>query len=394
MAKVYDNATDLITFARLQSQNTTSGSSYLGSDGLLKFAAEDEPRIEYAADGSLKGLLIEEQRTNLVANSQLGGAVVGVVGSGGALPTGWSSVAFNTVEVMEIDTFQGVPRIRIKATCDHTGGGGPIYPRIEIGSYSPSASTTYNYSAWVMDGPDRSSIEADLLVPDGVGNFLSVDCSGATEMTQFSGSATTAAGATGTHTIRVAHRVLAGDVGVSDFYISMPQLEEGSFATSYIPTSGSQQTRSADVASIPVSAFGYNDQAGTWVVNWTNGPDVTDDQQYLLLITGPDGNLVYSNAGATSSYAYDGSNVLAHGSWVADQEQTIAVAMSPTEVSSSLDGAAVNSSAQNGNLTADRSRTVYLGDREASPRPLNGHIKSIQYYPRRLTNTQLQELTS
>lgn len=176
--------------------------------------------------------------------------------------------------------------------------------------------------------------------------------------------------------------------------VAEAQLEEGSFPTSYIPTSGSQQTRSADVASIPVTAFGYNDQAGTWVVNWTNGPDVTAGQQYLLFITGPGGNLVYSNAGNAASYAYDGSNVLAHGSWVADQEQTIAVAMSPTEVSSSLDGAAVNSSAQNGNLTADRSRTVYLGDREASPRPLNGHIKSLKYYPRRLTNTQLQELTA
>ena len=394
MAKVYDNATDLITFARLQSQNTTSGSSYLGSDGLLKFAAEDEPRIEYAADGSLKGLLIEEQRTNLVANSQLGGAVVGVVGSGGALPTGWSSVAFNTVEVMEIDTFQGVPRIRIKATCDHTGGGGPIYPRIEIGSYSPSASTTYNYSAWVMDGPDRSSIEADLLVPDGVGNFLSVDCSGATEMTQFSGSATTAAGATGTHTIRVAHRVLAGDVGVSDFYISMPQLEEGSFATSYIPTSGSQQTRSADVASIPVSAFGYNQQAGTVVVEASSNYSPQSMVPFSLGNFG-DGVWVAAGSGVGGEFACRTASVTQFsidvGSTVTGTFHKTAGAYKENDAAASFDGSPVGTDPS---VTVPSVSTAYIGTLGGSTSPLNGHIKSLSYFPRRLTDAQLQELTS
>jgi hypothetical protein len=38
--------------------------------------------------------------------------------------------------------------------------------------------------------------------------------------------------------------------------------------------------------------------------------------------------------------------------------------------------------------------TLSIGKDESSNYWLNGHIKSIQYYPRRLTNTQLQELTS
>jgi hypothetical protein len=37
---------------------------------------------------------------------------------------------------------------------------------------------------------------------------------------------------------------------------------------------------------------------------------------------------------------------------------------------------------------------LIIGDGQTSPRYLNGHIKSIKYYPRRLTNAQLQELTS
>ena len=63
MAKYYSSATDLITFTR------GSSATYIGSDGTQQTAASDEPRIEYAADGTLKGLLIEEQRTNLLLNS-------------------------------------------------------------------------------------------------------------------------------------------------------------------------------------------------------------------------------------------------------------------------------------------------------------------------------------
>jgi hypothetical protein len=43
------------------------------------------------------------------------------------------------------------------------------------------------------------------------------------------------------------------------------QLEAGSFPTSYISTAGAAASRSDDVASIPTSAFGYNQKAGTVV---------------------------------------------------------------------------------------------------------------------------------
>ena len=54
----------------------------------------------------------------------------------------------------------------------------------------------------------------------------------------------------------------AGD-GTSGLYIWGCQIEQASFPTSYIKTTGSTVTRSADVASIPVADFGFNADAGS-----------------------------------------------------------------------------------------------------------------------------------
>ena len=107
MAKVYDTATDIITFAR------SSSATYLDSDGVLKTAATDAPRIEYAEDGTLKGLLIEEQRTNLlhntdnpptqVANLTAGSHTLSFVG-GPSTQTISDSITANAVDVFVYDT--------------------------------------------------------------------------------------------------------------------------------------------------------------------------------------------------------------------------------------------------------------------------------------------------
>jgi len=107
MAKVYDTATDIITFAR------GSSATYTGSDGTQQTAASDEPRIEYAADGTLKGLLIEEQRTNLLLNSDNPDTQVASLAAGshtlsfvgGPSVTGISdSIDDNAVDVFVYDT--------------------------------------------------------------------------------------------------------------------------------------------------------------------------------------------------------------------------------------------------------------------------------------------------
>ena len=56
-----------ITFTR--TQTTSNGSTYMGRDGLIKYAGPDEPRFDHRyVNGEIEslGLLIEEMRQNLL----------------------------------------------------------------------------------------------------------------------------------------------------------------------------------------------------------------------------------------------------------------------------------------------------------------------------------------
>ena len=175
--------------------------------------------------------------------------------------------------------------------------------------------------------------------------------------------------------------------------VAEAQLEAGSFPTSYIPTSGSQQTRSADVASIPVSAFGYNQDAGTVVVEQSTFNDVknavvwqvddgTANNRHVFnafngnttVVTGgsPQASLTHTGQNPNATYKHGFGYKLNSFASVYDGGGPVTDVLGTVPTVSIL------------RFGADTSTAAYL----------NGHIKSLRYFPRRLTNTQLQELTA
>ena len=60
------------------------------------------------------GLFVEPAQTAFPQNSELNGAVVGIIGNGGALPTGWQSYALDTLEILSIGVEFGLPYIEIR----------------------------------------------------------------------------------------------------------------------------------------------------------------------------------------------------------------------------------------------------------------------------------------
>ena len=177
------------------------------------------------------------------------------------------------------------------------------------------------------------------------------------------------------------------------------QIEEGSFPTSYIPTSGSTVTRSPDIASIPVSAFGYNQEAGTVVVEYDSvAPNTVTNRRVVSLVGNPVGNeqvgLYASSGNLHRGYVVDGgvlvSVPIGATGWTENQFYKSALTVDATDATISVDGAAAVTDPTGSMPTID---TLALGSEATNGNYLNGHIKSLSYFPRRLTDAQLQSLT-
>jgi hypothetical protein len=171
--------------------------------------------------------------------------------------------------------------------------------------------------------------------------------------------------------------------GTSGVYIWGAQLEAGSVATSYIPTSGSAVTRAADNLSITGSAFSdfYNQSEGTIYAEFT--PRIIQSTT----------NTLFEISDGTSSDRMFSLIQNGYSLYVTDttlQAQLnggIANANSLNRWSGSYKLNKVEISMNGGSVVLDTSATIptvnrlNLGERQFTNYQLNGHIKRLIYWP-------------
>ena len=359
------------------------------------------PRIEYDADGNRRGLLIEEARTNLVPASN-------DWGNG----TYWSTIraTFTANQAVSPDGSVNADALTEDTTASstHLGLSSSNITVVDAAIYTSSIFVKANTRSWVQlqEGQGVTASAYFNLLTGEIGTVSGTGSPSASIQDVGNGWYRCSLTFTSLGTAARIRLYLAtgnggatytGD-GTSGVFLWGAQLEAGSFPTSYISTSGAAASRSADVASIPTSAFGYNADKGTVVVDCSidrvasvagisiaglfgSAFDISNSTRVFYRSNGTTG---YQNTdGGVTSVDLSPPGVLTAG-----QNINIAFAYVENDFAVVRNGGTVQTDTS-GSLPEHT--LLQIGSGQAL---LNGHIKSIQYYPRRLTNTQLQELTS
>jgi hypothetical protein len=237
--------------------NSKDGTDYLPTSGAAGYALRrDYSRLP--VDGQILG---EPAGVNSLRNNTMQGAVVGVIGSGGALPTYWGvdNIASSAVEVIGFGTEDGAHYIDIRLNGTPTGSVRLFSENnaTAIGATS-GESWTYGLSLGVQSGSITNIDQAVLgfttltSAPALHDTYLSSAITLTSSKQAFSHSAgiDNADGSGTIAYVRPEVRLTwtSGAIDIT-LRIYMPQMEEYHVATSVIPTYGASEARAKDEAS-------------------------------------------------------------------------------------------------------------------------------------------------
>lgn len=369
----------------------------------LQTAASGEARFDHnPITGESLGLLIEESRANLLTYSQAFD------------DASWSKTRVNLTTAAGVapDGTLTAARLYEDTTANNSHS--------LIKAFSAAASTTYTFSVYLKAaGRNYANIQIGNFGNQIASNPIYVDLSAGTivSASDYSRCSITLVG-NGWYRVTVTVTTIPSAVALSpSIYITQSgsnqtsvtadgwsgvlvwgaQLEAGSFATSYIPTVASQVTRAADAASMTGANFSswYRADEGTIYTEFkANAASV--GQSFASIDDGTTGNAIYLITSPSNS-VFDRFQVNVGGAtqaaigtsgFIATNQNKMAGAYKVNDFERAINGASLTDTLG----TVPVVNTLRLGN-QAGASFLNGTIKKLAYYPKRLTNTQLQALT-
>jgi hypothetical protein len=379
-----------VTFTR------ASSGTYVGSDGLIKSATTNEPRFDHnPTTGESLGLLVEEARTNLLTYSeQFDNA--GWIKFGSAI-TANESTAPDGTTTADLWTNSSSPgAVSQNYTKDGTA-------RTYSGSVWVKSSVTA-FTLSVDDGTNTNRGRAVFDIATGVlttvvNDGVFTNTSGT--ITAYPNSWYRVTITTTTSTVTTVRlRSFFSNIGATARIWGAQLEENAAFATSYISTTTATVTRAADVASITGAAFSsfYNQTEGTVFADIAVAQPVTGGNQFAFR-TSDNG---YNNAIAinipgqaqlstASGGTFDGS-ASSVASLVANVSAKIGAAYASNNLGLSLNGATAVTDTS-ATMPTTLNRADIGSDHAGLNRVKACTIKRLTYWPVRLSNTTLQQIT-
>lgn len=404
-----------ITFTR------TSGATYMGRDGLIKVSPTNSARFDHRYNpttGEVEslGLLVEEQRANLVVRSEEFQTTWiqfrATVNSNASVAPNGQIAADTIVEDSTPDSHGVLQTINglinsttYSASCYFKASGRDRCRLLLFGTAYPSGTAYADFNLTSVTSTPQAGVTASIT---NVGRGW------------YRCSITATTSATGVADLYIQPLDASGAAvylgnGAAAIDIWGAQLEQGSFPTSYIPTTNTTATRTADNASITGSNFSswYNSNESTFFTSFRPaynasatvpartphvlqaGNATTVNDNYT--IRGAESNLYWTvliRSASPSSLQFPGFNPYPYLN--SSTQYKAALSVNSSLISVSLNGLL---NADSANTTTVNHTTPFnklfigSGTGGGPPYELSGHIAQITYYPQRLQNSQLVTLT-
>ena len=369
-----------------------SNATYVAKDGLIKTTASDVPRIDFS-DSTSGALLLENSSSNLITYSE------------DISQSYWNKRNINVTanDTISPDGTQNASKITTFSTVPYLGND----------NISLTTGNVYTISCFVKKGTNRwirlSSVSSSSLGAwfdldnNVVGTVNSISASIenygngwyriSNTITAISGSNQTFLGFSssdgGTEVVGTGHTVFAWGL----------QVEESSFATSYIPTSGSATSRSADVCNNSGSAQDFNSVEGVLYAEVAALAEQTLTR-YITLSNGTSSNriIIYITGVGVIKFFVGVGGVTQAAKTVSGQTTTnfnkLAVSYKENDMKFYLNGVKVHTDTSALTFPVNTLNVINFAASNGTSSPFFGKIKETQVFTTALTDEQLAALTT
>ena len=392
VARYQSNAIqDRVGFDNIVTVIRASSGSYYDADGRRQTAAVDEPRFFYdPVTGEQKGLMREEKKTNLAWPFKIPAVTTGTMGIGSSV-TVVPDAVLGRDGITLVNGYQGL------AGSTNTSSGASV--RCLLGA-QPAG--TYTYAIDVMGSVGGTNISCRFLDGGaGLDTIVSFQTENgqpaqtSTEWNRFYATVTLGAGSTN---FTIIPNVSSNDETI---YLDAVQAELGSFPSSPIKTTVAPATREADIVTVNTLAPWCNLAAGTLV---TELEYMGKGNQFAYPISLSDGsinNAIAQGWAVTSSLrSYISAAGVANfatatsGRIVAGTPHRLALTYDAASAQDASDGtvAATSAAAFVLPVAIDRLEIGMLAGSISFGSSV--YIRSITYYPHKMTETEIEAVTA